>query len=166
MQDQKAMCFSVMSTECVLNKHLTSYPSTNLTGNDFTVTVNLVPVAVIIRYSSARTFSVFRKVDICINFLSILENVDYQFLTQECWSEKVGICINLSDRQSLRDSSVIFQLDQDNVQLTCIHLFSFQVPYINTNLKASQTMWHDSERLDKIYLKCYNKSVDLRTAHK
>ena len=127
MQDQKAMCFSVMSTECVLNKHLTSYPSTNLTGNDFTVTVNLVPVAVTIRYSSARTFS---------------------------------------DRQSLRDSSVIFQLDQDNVQFTCIHLFSFQVPYINTNLKASQTMWHDSERLDKIYLKCYNKSVDLRTAHK
>ena len=73
MQDQKAICFSVMSTECVLNKHLTSYPSTNLTGNDFTVTVNLVPVAVTIRYSSARTFSGFRKVDICINFL-----------TQEC----------------------------------------------------------------------------------
>ena len=68
MQDQKAICFSVMNTECLLNKHLTSYPSTNLTGNDFTVTVNLVPIAVIIRYSSARTFSVFRKVDICINF--------------------------------------------------------------------------------------------------
>jgi hypothetical protein len=73
MQDQKAMCFSVMSTECLLNKHLTSYPSANLTGNDFTVTVNLVPIAFTICYSSARTFSVFREVDICINFL-----------TQEC----------------------------------------------------------------------------------
>ena len=67
------MCFSVMSTECVLNKHLTSYPSTNLTGNDFAVTVNLVPATVTICYSSARTFSVFRKVDTNINFL-----------TQEC----------------------------------------------------------------------------------
>ena len=99
MQDQKAMHFSVMNTECLLNKYLTTYSSTNLTGNDFTVTVNLVPMTFIICHSSARTFSVFRIVDICINF---------------------------SDRQSLRDSSVIFQLDQDNVQLTCIRLFNFQ----------------------------------------
>ena len=115
MQDQKAMHFSVMNTECLLNKYLTTYSSANLTGNDFTVTVNLVPMTFIICHSSARTFSVFRIVDICINFL-----------TQECWSEKVDICINFSDRQSLRDSSVIFQLDQDNVQLTCIRLFNFQ----------------------------------------
>ena len=98
MQDQKAICFSVMNTECLLNKYLTSYPPANLTGNDFAVTVNLVPVAVTIRYSSARTFSVFRKVDICINF---------------------------SDRQSLRDSSVIFQLDQDNVQFNLHTLIQF-----------------------------------------
>ena len=153
MQDQKAMHFSVMNTECLLNKYLTTYPSANLTGNDFAVTVNLVPMTFIICHSSLVPFLFSEQLIFVSTFL--LRNVDPKKLIFVSTFQTGSRCVIRP--LSFNQTKIMF-----SSPAYAYSIFKLLICYHKSKKPSRQN--DTTERLDKIYLKCYNKLCRFSTA--